>query len=231
MYIQSRFQDIAWYSQAPRSWEIVASKGLQFRGGSTVRRNLWEDGKVSKTVYVENHRQRKIDSGQVIDGYNWSWNDCKLASAHLHFHGQHPRSRYSLSFDDWSETCELIRRSLYNEELSEDCRIWHFKEDDTFEHSIGAAFLETMGERLSSGTQRGASSRQTPKEKHCDKIALSDMVLIPGDGKPWGFWKLAKEESLITGNDGQTRGAVVRVASADRRPTLLRRQLQLPYPL
>ncbi len=67
--------------------------------------------------------------------------------------------------------------------------------------------------------------------KHCDKISLGDMVLIPGDGKPRGFWKPAKVESLITGNDGQTRGAVVRVASADRRPTLLRRPLQLLYPL
>ena len=57
------------------------------------------------------------------------------------------------------------------------------------------------------------------------------MVLIPGNGKPRGFWKLAKVESLINWNDGQTRGAVVRVASADRRPTLLRRPLQLLYPL
>ncbi len=31
-----------------------------------------------------------------------------------------------------------------------------------------------------------------PKEKHCDKIAVADMVLVPGDGKPQGFWKLAK---------------------------------------
>ncbi len=73
--------------------------------------------------------------------------------------------------------------------------------------------------------------KQPLKENLCDKIALGDMVLIPGDGKPRGFWKLAKVESLITGNDGQTRGAVVRVASADRRPNLLRRPLQLLYPL
>ncbi len=126
-------------------------------------------------------------SGRITDGIR---NDCKLTSAHLW-----TASKKQLLPLDWSLQRRARRRCKR-------CRIWHFKEDDTFEHSI-AALLETMGER------GGASLQQTP----CDKITLGDMVLIPGDGKPRGFWKL---ESLITGNDGQTRGAVVRVASADR---------------
>ena len=51
------------------------------------------------------------------------------------------------------------------------------------------------------------------------------------DNRPRGFWKLAKVESLITGTDGLTRGAAVRVHSSDKRCTLLRRPLQLLYPL
>ena len=70
-----------------------------------------------------------------------------------------------------------------------------------------------------------------PKKSHCSQIAVGDMVLIHEDSKPRGFWKLAKVESLTTGADGLTRGGVVKVASSVNRPTVLRRPLQLLYPL
>ena len=69
-----------------------------------------------------------------------------------------------------------------------------------------------------------------PKKSHCSEIAEGDMVLVHEDSKPRGFWKLAKVESLIIGADGLTRGAVVKVASTGR-PTVLRRPVQLLYPL
>jgi len=74
-------------------------------------------------------------------------------------------------------------------------------------------------------------TKHPPKESYCCKIAVGDMVLVHEDSKPRGFWKLAKVESLITGTDGQTQGAVIKVASSESRPTLLRRPLQLLYPL
>lgn len=44
-------------------------------------------------------------------------------------------------------------------------------------------------------------------------------------------WKLARVEDLITGSDGQVRGACIRVGSADNQSTLLRRPVHLLYPL
>ena len=57
------------------------------------------------------------------------------------------------------------------------------------------------------------------------------MILVHEDSRSRGFWKLAKVESLTTGADGLTRGAVVKVAFSVRRPTVLRHPLQLLYPL
>lgn len=69
------------------------------------------------------------------------------------------------------------------------------------------------------------------KKNHCSQIAVGDMVLVYEDSKPRGIWKLAKVERLITGADGLTRGAIIKVASSVGRPILLRRPLQLLYPL
>ena len=74
-------------------------------------------------------------------------------------------------------------------------------------------------------------ANRPPKKSHCSPIAVGDMVLVHEDSKPRGFWKIAKVESLTTGTDGLTRGAVVKVASSAGRPTMLRRPLQLLYPL
>ena len=60
---------------------------------------------------------------------------------------------------------------------------------------------------------------------------FGDIVIIHDEGLPRGFWKLGRVQRLIVGNDGQTRGATVSVASENRRFTSLNRPLQLLYPL
>ena len=47
----------------------------------------------------------------------------------------------------------------------------------------------------------------------------------------YGLWRLGKVESLITGADGHTRGATVRVLSSGQSTTILKRPVQRLYPL
>ena len=46
-----------------------------------------------------------------------------------------------------------------------------------------------------------------------------------------GFWKLACVKSLIDGNDGHTRGAILIVTSTGEKRIVLKRPLQRLYPL
>ena len=61
-------------------------------------------------------------------------------------------------------------------------------------------------------------------------VSIGDIVLVHDD-KPRGFWRLARIENVITGRDGQIRGAILRVASEKGRSTTLQRPLQRLYPL
>ena len=74
-------------------------------------------------------------------------------------------------------------------------------------------------------------AKHPPKETTCGRIMVGDLVLVHEDSRPRGFWKIAKVESLIRGTDGEVRGAVVKLHSSDNRSTVLRRPLQLLYPL
>ena len=60
----------------------------------------------------------------------------------------------------------------------------------------------------------------------CPKETSLSMTTLPR-----GLWKLGRIQELLTGRDGQTRAAVVRVALRDRQHVLLRRPVQLLYPL
>ena len=62
-------------------------------------------------------------------------------------------------------------------------------------------------------------------------IVVGDVVLIHDEDNPRGFWKLAKVQKLIIGQDGEIRGATLKVGSKDGTPTVLQRPLQLIYPL
>ena len=75
------------------------------------------------------------------------------------------------------------------------------------------------------------SHRYGGKSSDATLVSVGDIVLVHDDSKPRGSWKLARIEEVIIGRDGRTRGAVLRVASASRRGTVLQRPLQRLYPL
>ena len=65
----------------------------------------------------------------------------------------------------------------------------------------------------------------------CPSVAKGDVVIVHDDALPRGLWKLGRVQEVLTGRDGLPRAALVRVASRDRQHILLRRPLQLLYPL
>ena len=83
------------------------------------------------------------------------------------------------------------------------------------------SLLETLAARIP--YSRGKDS--------AEMMEVGDVVLLYEDSLPRGFWKLARVIELITGRDGRHRGAVIRVPTKDGRTTILRRPLQLLYPL
>ena len=62
-------------------------------------------------------------------------------------------------------------------------------------------------------------------------VEVGDVVLLYDDALPRSFWKLARVQELITGQDGKPRGAVVKVPAKSGGMTTLRHPLQLLYPL
>ena len=63
-------------------------------------------------------------------------------------------------------------------------------------------------------------------------VSVGDLVLVHDEGHPRSHWRLGKVERILTSKDGQSRGAEVRVrAKKSKRTSLLRRPLQLLYPL
>ena len=77
----------------------------------------------------------------------------------------------------------------------------------------------SLRERYQYKNQRRADQR---------KISEGDIVIIHEDQTVRGFWRLGKIRELITGLDGQTRGAVVDTASGGR-SLVLRRPVQKLY--
>ena len=54
------------------------------------------------------------------------------------------------------------------------------------------------------------SHRHTPYKHPADPINIGDIVIVQETDQPRRFWRLAKIEDLITGSDGQVRGARIR---------------------
>lgn len=77
--------------------------------------------------------------------------------------------------------------------------------------------------------------RETHRHHHgCSDpspVLVGDVVIVHATDQPRGFWKLGQVEEVLTGRDGKTRGAVVRVAGKGRQATSLYRPIQLLYPL
>ena len=69
------------------------------------------------------------------------------------------------------------------------------------------------------------------KPRRAPQISVGDIVIVHDESLPRSFWKLGRVDKLITGRDGQTRGATVSIASNGRHSTTLNRPLQLLYPL
>ena len=62
-------------------------------------------------------------------------------------------------------------------------------------------------------------------------VSAGDVVTVHDDGLPRGLWRLGKIESVIPGNDGEIRAAVVKVKSKKGPTTLLKRPVQKLFPL
>ena len=62
-------------------------------------------------------------------------------------------------------------------------------------------------------------------------VSKGDVVIVHDDTLPRGLWKLGRIQEVLNGRDGHPRAALVRVATRDRQHVLLRRPLQLLYPL
>ena len=73
------------------------------------------------------------------------------------------------------------------------------------------------------------SHRYSASEPHAATITVGDIVLVHEDA-PRALWRLAKVEELITGRDGHTRGAIIRV-SGKNHSKLFRRPIQRLYPI
>ena len=65
------------------------------------------------------------------------------------------------------------------------------------------------------------SHRYTSGNSSADQsVSVGDIVVVHSDDKPRGFWKLARVKDLITGYDGQVRGAVLKVHGKNHHSTL-----------
>ena len=77
--------------------------------------------------------------------------------------------------------------------------------------------------------------RDTHRQKYSTStsttVKVGDVVLVHDQDHPRGFWKMAKVQKLITGRDGQTRGAVLKVANKNGGHSTLQRPVQRIYPL
>jgi hypothetical protein len=63
------------------------------------------------------------------------------------------------------------------------------------------------------------------------QISVGEMVIVKDDRLPRGLWKLGLVQEIMKGREGRTRAAVVNVASRDRQHSILKRPIQLLYPL
>ena len=52
-------------------------------------------------------------------------------------------------------------------------------------------------------------------------IAVGDLVVVYSENQPRGFWKLARVEQTIIGQDGKIRGATLKVSSSNGKPVTL----------
>ena len=145
---------------------------------------------------------------------------------------------YSEDIDEPLTPSHLLlgRRLLSKPEVSEDIHVANDAENLTRR----ATYLKTLLQRFS---QRWKSDYLSELREHhrytCKKssssspaVQLGDVVVcVNEDNMKINRWKLGKVEELIVGKGSVVRGAVVRVSRSGKPSVLLRRPLQLLYPL
>ena len=130
----------------------------------------------------------------------------------------------------------LGRRLLSKPEMSEDINV----ADDAEELTRRSTYLRTLLRRF---WQRWKSDYLSELREHhrytCKRssssspaVQLRDVVIVKEDNMKRNMWKLGKVEELAVGKDLVVRGAIIiRVSRSGKPSVLLRRPLQLVYPL
>ena len=62
-------------------------------------------------------------------------------------------------------------------------------------------------------------------------VTTGEVVIVHDDSLPRGLWKLGRVLEVIPGADGLPQSALVQVARRDKQHALLKRPVQLLYPL
>ena len=86
-----------------------------------------------------------------------------------------------------------------------------------------------MEERIPSGPER--VHRMKSLNAGQEVIREGDVVSIHDSTLKKGFWKLGLIKSLIRGRDQEVRGAEVKISSKGQKPRIIKRPLQLLFPL
>jgi len=76
-----------------------------------------------------------------------------------------------------------------------------------------------------------ANTARRSHHKQDSHISEGEVVIVKDDHLPRGQWKLGVVQEVMPGRDGQVRAAVVKLASSGPRAPILRRPIQLLYPL
>ena len=120
----------------------------------------------------------------------------------------------------------------------------HYDEEGDAEFEVTDEVLQRRTKHLSNvlnhfwrrwSTEYLLELRDAHRQKHptstSSTVGVGDIVLVYDQDHPRGFWKMAKVQKLITGRDGQTRGAVLKVANRNGKRATLQRPVQCIYPL
>ena len=74
-------------------------------------------------------------------------------------------------------------------------------------------------------------AKKRPKGGDHSQISIGSIVIVHDDHLPRDLWKLGRIEEVLRRQDGLIRGAVIKVACCDQQHLVLRRPIQLLYPL
>ena len=116
---------------------------------------------------------------------------------------------------------ELTRRATYLKTLLQ--RFWQRWKSD---------YLSELREHHRYTCKKSSSPAvQFKCSSSSPAVQLGDLVFLKEDNMKRNRWKLGKVEELIVSKDSVVRGAVIRISRSGNPSVLLRRPLQLLYPL